>query len=129
MRRAKRRWQHMMRVTVRLTMLTALTACATPTLIEATSTAEHPCPPWVEFPADRHSNAETLYLGCSIAANLRATVENPEDLQHGRALAPANGARASIGAGQYETGQVRPLPSGGPPTPTIVLSGGGGGMP
>jgi type IV pilus biogenesis protein CpaD/CtpE len=101
-------------------------ACTTTALPPPEATAANPCPAWVEFPIDRHSNAETAYLGCSNDLNLRATLDDPADLQRGRALAPANGAHASIAVGEYQSGQLKPLPASEPQTPTIVLGSGGG---
>jgi type IV pilus biogenesis protein CpaD/CtpE len=106
-------------------MLIAQTACTTMVPQLAEPSAANPCPAWVEFPTDRHSNAETMYLGCSNAVNLRATVEDAEDLQHGRALGSANGARESIAVGEYQNGQAKALSGNGPQAPTIVLGNSG----
>jgi hypothetical protein len=111
----------------RLALLACATACTTAGRILPAPTAANPCPPWVEFPADRHSNQEAAYLGCSNDVNLRASVEDPRDLEGGRALGPGNGLRESLAVGQYESGQTKPLQSNGPPTPTIVFSGSQGG--
>jgi type IV pilus biogenesis protein CpaD/CtpE len=100
--------------------------CSTYNVGAAAPTAEHPCPAWVNFPQDPYSNKEPTYLGCSAAVNFTTTVDDPRDLEHGRTLAPADGARESLAIGQYETGQTKPLPSTGTPTPTIVFSGNSG---
>jgi type IV pilus biogenesis protein CpaD/CtpE len=91
-------------------------------------TAEHPCPPWVELPSDPYSNVETAYLGCSVDLNVSNSLEDRRDQERGRALGPTNGNRESLAAGRYETGQAKPLPSTGSPTPTIVF-GANGAMP
>ena len=106
-------------------ILIAQTACTTIAPPVAELSVPNSCPAWVEFPADRHSNAENPYLGCSNALNLRATVEDVEDLERGRALGPANGARASIAVGEYQSGLSKALPANGPQAPTIVFGSGG----
>lgn len=90
-------------------------------------TAENPCPPWVEFPTNRHSNAEPAYLGCSNAVNLRAMVADPADLERGRPLGPANGIRATLGVENYELGKVKALIGSGTFAPGGGSGGGGGG--
>jgi len=128
MTRTTGRMRHGLSLAAALAMSAALTACTTPSRNTAalTPTAEHPCPPWVEFPADRNSNADSAYLGCSVDYNLKATLEDPRDYEHGRELGPASGARESLGVAQYQTGQVKPLQAAEPATPTIVLGGAGG---
>ncbi|HXJ00515.1 MAG TPA: CpaD family pilus assembly lipoprotein [Micropepsaceae bacterium] len=100
--------------------------CSTPHVNAAIPTADHPCPAWADFPADRYSNVETAYLGCSVGFNLKTMVDDPHDLESGRTLGPADGARESIAVGQYEAGQTKPLPATGSPTPTFVFSGSNG---
>lgn len=126
MRRAIRRVRHVWRLSAGLALLAMASGCSTPVTNTVFPTAERPCPAWVEFPTDRHSNEETAYLGCSVDANLKTTLEDRRDLERGRDLGPASGARESLAVGQYEAGQSKPLPSNGSPTPTIVLSGGNG---
>jgi len=104
-----------------------LAACASTERVPPVATAEHPCPAWVEFPLNRHSNADSIHLGCSNAVNLKAMLDNPEDLVRGRDLGPANGARAAIGVEKYERGQANPTQSGGQAAPSLVLSGVAGG--
>ena len=94
---------------------------------DASPPAENTCAPWIEIPADRHSNAESPSLGCANTENLKNMVERPEDLEHGRTLGPANGSREATGMMRYEQGQVKPLSSENPPTPTLVLQGGNAG--
>ena len=71
-------------------------------------TAAQPCPPWTEFPGDRHSNRASPYLGCASETNLRSMLENPADLQRGRPLGPADGERAARAIAAYRQGTARP---------------------
>jgi pilus biogenesis CpaD protein len=92
------------------------------------SAAPHPCPPWVDYPIDNHSNRDSPYLGCSNDVNLLRMVERPQDLDQGRALGPANAGRTADAVKSYDKDQVKPYldagshPSQGGPT----ISGGGG---
>jgi len=79
-------------------------------------TAARPCPPWVLFPANSHSNADSPYLGCSTAVNLRAMVANPADLERGRPLGPADGSRETLAVENYQQGKVKPFSSSGSAT-------------
>lgn len=74
-------------------------------------TAANPCPPWVLFPPDYFSNADSPYIGCSIAVNLRANVANPVDLERGRPLGPADGQRETLAVEAYQQGKIKPLPA------------------
>jgi type IV pilus biogenesis protein CpaD/CtpE len=87
-------------------LMLAQTACVynNPPLI-----AGQPCQPWVEYPADPHSNAESPYLGCTNRVNLENMVDQPKDLRQGRALGPANGAHEANGVHAYEEGQIKPF--------------------
>lgn len=89
-------------------------------------TAKGPCAPWVDYPADRHLNTPSPYLGCTNEENLKSMIEHSEDLERGRALGPATGAREADGVQRYKQGQVS-LPSEEPAAPTLVLQGGNGG--
>ncbi len=71
--------------------------------------AAQPCPQWVEFPASNHSNADSPYLGCSSAANLRATLDNPADIERGRPTGPASGERETLAVEAYRQGKVKPF--------------------
>jgi len=71
-------------------------------------TAAQPCPAWTEFPADRNSNGDARYLGCSNAVNLRAMVDDPSDLEKGRLLGPADGERTARAIEAYHQAIVRP---------------------
>jgi type IV pilus biogenesis protein CpaD/CtpE len=86
-------------------------------------TAAQPCPPWVLFPPDYHSNADSPYLGCVVAANLRAMVANPADLERGRPLGPGNGERQTLAVEAYQQDKVKPLQS----VSSTSGAGGGGG--
>ena len=87
------------------------------------------CPQWVEFPADRHSNANSAYLGCVSAANLRAMVADPADLERGRQLGPANGERETRAIEAYQLGKVKPFSGGDSTGPLIVVPSTGGSGP
>jgi hypothetical protein len=78
-----------------------------------------PCSAWPNDPADLHSNAEPIGLGCANRLNLRSMLDRPEDLQAGRPLGPANGARHAAVVEDYEKGRVAPLPST-QPGPKII---------
>jgi type IV pilus biogenesis protein CpaD/CtpE len=86
-------------------------------------TAEQPCPQWVLFPPDYNSNADSPYLGCTVAINLRANVANPADLERGRPLRPADGERESRAVEAYQQGKVKPFQSSGSMSPTINAMG------
>lgn len=69
--------------------------------------AAGPCPAWVNYPADLHSNDGSAYLGCTNAANLAQMLDDKADLARGRALAPANGAREAKAVQDYEEGKTK----------------------
>jgi len=48
-------------------------------------------------------------------------VENPGDLDHGRALGPANGDREILGLDAYTQGKDKASPAAGAPVPAIVI--------
>ena len=76
------------------------------------------CPQWTLFPVDRFSNADSPYLGCVSASNLRAMVANPEDLDRGRPLGPADGDRATRAIETYRAGPIKPFQGSGASGPT-----------
>jgi type IV pilus biogenesis protein CpaD/CtpE len=76
-------------------------------------TAQQPCPQWTAFPADRHSNADSPYLGCTNAANLRSMAADPADLDRGRTLGAADGEVAARTVDAYRQGKVKTAPSSG----------------
>jgi Pilus biogenesis CpaD protein (pilus_cpaD) len=82
-------------------------------------TAGQPCPPWADDPPNPHSNAESPYLGCVNRVNLKDMVDNPNDLQQGRTLGPADGTREANGVRAYEQGQIKPFAN--PNAPPAVL--------
>src|SRR5258706_7710720 len=84
-----------------------------------------PCSAWPNDPADLHSNAEPIGLGCANRLNLRSMLDRPEDLQAGRPLGPANGARQATAIDDYQKGRLAPLQPT-QPTPKIALPGQGG---
>jgi type IV pilus biogenesis protein CpaD/CtpE len=88
--------------------------------VQIAPTAARPCPPWVEFPADTHDNGDSTYLGCVNAANLKNMVDDPNDLDHGRALGPANGEREILGMDAYSHGKNKTA-GPGPAAPAIVI--------
>lgn len=107
----------------------AVSGCADEPLAAPFQTSERPCPQWVAFRAGDHSNADSPYLGCVSAANLRAMVEKPEDLERGRQLGPANGEREAKAIETYRQGKVAPLQGSGAMSPQISVPGSGGGAP
>jgi hypothetical protein len=124
----KRAISSLSRLSAGFTLMAMASGCATTYPGAPDSNAEHPCKPLVAFPADRDANAQTAELGCSVNANIKAMLEDTRDLDKGRTLGSANGARESLVIGQYEAGQTKPLQPSAPATPSIVLSGGNGAM-
>lgn len=91
-------------------------------------TAQQPCPQWVKFPANHHSNADSPFLGCISDANLKAMVADPADLARGRPLGPADGERETRAIEAYQQGKVKPLEGSGTTTSsTSSTSSSGGG--
>jgi hypothetical protein len=118
------RWQKMRRwagLATGFTLLGLAAGCQPaerPVPIASTS----PCSAWPNDPADLHSNAEPIGLGCANRLNLRSMLERPEDLQAGRPLGPANGARQATAIDDYEKGRLAPLqPTQS--TPKIAMPG------
>ncbi|HEY2616165.1 MAG TPA: CpaD family pilus assembly lipoprotein [Acetobacteraceae bacterium] len=89
----------------------AASGCADDPASLPVPTAGHPCPVWVLFPPSYFSNADSPYLGCTIAVNLRANVANPADLEIGRPLGPADGQRETLAVETYQQGKIKPLPA------------------
>ena len=81
--------------------------------------ADGPCTGWPNDPADLHANAEPIGLGCANRLNLRSMLDRPEDLQAGRPLGPANGARHAAVIEDYEKGRLAAFPPT-QPVPKIV---------
>jgi type IV pilus biogenesis protein CpaD/CtpE len=108
-----------------LLILVGLSACAgapqTPPIAMSRS-----CPPWVEYPVDRHSNAGSPYLGCTNANNLQTMLDAPGDIDHGRALGPANGERETIGVENYQQGKIKDFENANAPQPVFFAPGGSG---
>lgn len=87
--------------------------------------AASPCPPWVDYPADMHSNDPSPYLGCANRVNLDEMLDDKHDLVAGRKLGPANGERESRAVKAYEEGKTKTAPSGGASAgPSILFQGG-----
>lgn len=86
-----------------------------------------PCPVWAADPADLHSNEVATGLGCANLANFGSMIDRPQDLQAGRPLGPASGARQADAVDIYEHGKV-PALHPGQPTPTFVMPSGQGGQ-
>ena len=107
----------------------ALSACArtddTPPV--AAAVAAGSCPSWTSYPLDHHSNAESPYLGCVNAVNLRNMVVDPHDLEHGRTLEPGNGERETLGVEAYQRAKMPPFAAANAPRPTISMPSQGGG--
>lgn len=64
-------------------------------------------------------------MGCANASNLAAMLENPADLQHGRRLSPADGAREAHAVANYEKGPVAKSATSGPASAGVPLLTGG----
>jgi type IV pilus biogenesis protein CpaD/CtpE len=94
------------------------------------SAAPRPCPPWVDYPIDNHSNRESPYLGCSNDVNLLKMVERPKDLDQGRPLGPVNAGRQADAVKSYDKDQVKPFldSSSRPSQSGATMTGGGGGQ-
>jgi hypothetical protein len=108
--------------------LIAVSGCSPPQPPFVPSAAQ-PCPPWLDTPAARDSNAQSPYWQCHNAVNLRNMVERPDDLENGRPMGPASGEREAIGVKAYGEGKIKP-PGGGaaggataPAMPTVSISG------
>jgi type IV pilus biogenesis protein CpaD/CtpE len=82
------------------------------------------CPRWWQFPVDRYSNADSPYLGCVTAVNLRAMVAVPADLDRGRPLGRADAERESRAIEAYQQGKIKPFQGSGSMSPQT--SGGSG---
>lgn len=66
-----------------------------------------------------------LPVGCTNAANLGAMVADPDDIERGKELAPADGERAALGVAEYQAGKAKtaaPQSSGSAAAPS---TGGG----
>jgi type IV pilus biogenesis protein CpaD/CtpE len=89
-----------------------------------------PCPAWVDYPKNLHSNDGSPYLGCVNHANLEQMLADKHDLKKGRTLAPVSGAPQAKAVQDYEQGKVKLKSGGGAGGPAILLQGSsnGGGM-
>jgi hypothetical protein len=94
-------------------MISLASGCTAQPPPPTVSTAAQPCPQWVEFPLDKHSGEDSPYLGCTVDFNLRAMVANPDDLEHGRALGPADGDVQSRAVEAYRQGKIKPFQGAG----------------
>lgn len=99
----------------------ALPGCVDRSGVHVVPTAALPCPPWVEFPSDAHSNENSTYLGCANSANLVTMMANPADLLEGETLGPASGERESLGVDLYNQGKIDAKKNAGTAAPTIIM--------
>ncbi|MEK0086146.1 CpaD family pilus assembly lipoprotein [Benzoatithermus flavus] len=67
------------------------------------------CPDWSRRPEGDGRNLPLSNLGCANAVNLGLMVSNPADLDHGRALAPADGSREAEAIVRYRTDKAKQL--------------------
>lgn len=71
----------------------------------------------------------SLPIGCSNAANLGAMVADANDVERGKALAPADGERAALGVAAYQAGlgkgAVAASSITGPVPPAGIATGSG----
>jgi len=90
-------------------LMLATAGCASPpaTAPAPIRTVENPCPPWMNYPVDQHSNVDSPYLGCVSVANLRAMVADKADLDGGKPLGPASGEVATLAVEAFEQGKVK----------------------
>jgi type IV pilus biogenesis protein CpaD/CtpE len=111
--------------TLWLGLALAEAGCTDPSALPV-PTAAQPCPPWVLYPANPYSNANSPYLGCTVAVNMRANAERPADLDRGRPLGPADGQRETLAVETYQQGKIKPFTS--TTSTTASFTGGGGGQ-
>jgi len=105
-------------------VLLVVSGCASePPLPPLGRDAGRSCPQWTLFPVNRYSNADSPYLGCVSAVNLRAMVADPADLERGRPLGPADGERQTGAIEAYRQGKIKPFQGAGASSPSS--SGGG----
>ena len=71
------------------------------------------CSRWAQFTGTDFDNREPTDLGCTNRRNLEHMVEDPNDLDRGRKLGPADAARESLAVRTYEEGKVKFAPSEG----------------
>jgi len=91
-----------------------------------------PCPLWVDFPQDRHSNADSPYMDCISHANLVNMLEAPTDLDQGRILGPEGGERETAVLKDYDQNKsttFKDINAPASPPPAASGSTGGGGSP
>ncbi len=107
-------------------LLLAQGGCIDRSGVRTAPTAGLPCPPWVEFPADAHSNADSEYLGCANAVNLHNMLASPGDLARGRTLGPASGERETLGVDRYNEGKSNAPKNTASAAPTVITPNVGG---
>jgi type IV pilus biogenesis protein CpaD/CtpE len=105
----------------------AINSCTSKPVTRPIQAVGASCPQWTTFPADHHSNADSQYLGCVSAANLRAMVADPADLERGRQLGPASGERETRAIEVYTQGKLKPFEGGGASGAAVSTSGSGSG--
>ncbi len=86
-----------------------------------------PCPAWVDYPADLHSNDGSSYLGCVNQANLEQMLADKHDLEQGRTLAPADGERQAKAISDYKAGKTKTSSGAGTTGSAVLLQGSGAG--
>ena len=107
-----------------LTLIGLVGGCEPPERPLPVAANVSPCQGWPNDPPDLHANAEPFGLGCANRLNLRSMLDRPEDLQAGRPLGPASGARQVLAVEQYQQGKIAPF---GPSSPTPKTTGSTGG--
>jgi len=96
-----------------IVIVLAISGCASEPARPPAQTSERPCPLWLDFPANHHSNADSPYLGCVSDVNLRAMVADPADLERGRQLGPADGEIETRAIEAYQQGKVKSFQGSG----------------
>jgi hypothetical protein len=109
-----------------LVALLGLTGCSGSTAQAPPLALMRTCPQWVDYPVDRHSNAGSPYLGCTNANNLQTMLVTPGDLDHGRALGPADGERATLGIETYQQGKIKDFSNANAAQPVFFSPGSSG---
>lgn len=67
------------------------------------------CPDWSDPPARNYNNQPYRNFGCATAINFGLMVADPEDLIHGRPLAPGDGERLARSIEKYRKGEEKSI--------------------
>jgi type IV pilus biogenesis protein CpaD/CtpE len=81
------------------------------------------CSRWAQFTGTDYQNSEPADPGCTNHRNLERMIEDPHDLDRGRALGPGDAARESLAVKTYEEGKVRFAPTEGGASGLVLTPG------